>query len=328
MDWEYVEKEYDLKIYNLEKFKNVYKLETDKGTKCFKKAHARPSYFLFVFSAVEYLIQRGFRGAIAYNRTVHGDICLVEDEYIYYMLPWIESRQCRFKREEELKQAINTAAHLHIASEGFIPPEGSKPRIHYGKWPERFNKRYSEIILFKQIIEDKYEKDAFDEIYYPLIEYYLEQGYEAIKLLQNSPYMDISEESRKKGQFCHHDMAEHNFLLTFQGDMKIIDFDYCIMDTRLHDVASLVIRNMKRGIWDIDKAYFILNEYSKYNPISNRDLEIIKYFMTFPQDFWQIGLQYYVEEQPWTMEVFLSRLNTTKNDKDLRHNFLQKFLKF
>ena len=89
-------------------------------------------------------------------------------------------------------------------------------------------------------------------------------------------YWDVSRESEKKGQFCHHDMAEHNFLITTEENMKIIDFDFCIMDTRLHDVASLVIRNMKRGIWDIEKAYFILNEYSKYYPINDGDLKVIK----------------------------------------------------
>lgn len=326
MDWEYVEKQYGLKIYDAEKIRNIYKLETDRGIKCFKKAHTSPNYFLFVFSAIEHLIQRGFIGTIPYDRTVDGDICLSEDEYIYYMHPWVEGRQCRFKKKEELKSAIKTAACLHIASEGFIPPETSKPRIHYGKWPERFNKRCSEMMLFKQIIEEKSQIDVFDEVYYTLIEYYLNQGYEAIELLKNSPYWDVSRESEKKGQFCHHDMAEHNFLITTEENMKIIDFDFCIMDTRLHDVASLVIRNMKRGIWDIEKAYFILNEYSKYYPINDRDLKVIKYFMTFPQDFWQIGLQYYVEKQPWTMEVFLSRLDTIKNDKDIRHSFIQKFL--
>ena len=327
MEWECVEKSFGLKIQQIEKVRNAYKLNTDKGPKCIKKAHASPNYFLFVFSALEHLIQRGFYGAIAYDRTVDGDICMVEDEYIYYMLSWVESRQCRFKKEEELKSAIKTAAHLHITSEGFIPPENSKPRVHYGKWPERFNKRCSDIKGFKETIEGKTRWDSFDKEYYPLIEYYLKQGYEAIELLLNSPYTDICEESKRKGQFCHHDMAEHNFLITPNGDMKIIDFDYCIMDTRLHDLASLIIRNMKRGIWDIDKAYFILNEYSKYNPIDSKDLEVIKYFMIFPQDFWQIGLQYYVEKQPWTMENFLSRLDVTRNDKDLRHSFLEKFSK-
>lgn len=326
MDWDCVEKDYGFKIHHIEKVRNVYKLVTNKGAKCFKKAHIRPSYFCFVFSAIEHLINKGFDGVIAYDKTIDGNICLMEDEYIYYVLPWIESRQCRFKHKEELKLAIKTAALLHIFSVGFVAPEHSKPRIYYGKWSEKFTNRCLEIKRFKEIIEKKPSKDSFDEAYYPLIDYYLNQGYEAIEMLEKSSYPDISKKSMGKGEFCHHDMAEHNFIITSNEDMKIIDFDYCIMDSKIHDVASLIIRNMKRGIWDVKKAYFILNEYSKHNQLSNKEIEAIKYFMIFPQDFWQLGLQYYIEKQNWTMENFISKLDIIKADKNLRHNFLNNFI--
>lgn len=326
MDWKYVEKIYGMKIISQETVKKIYKLNTDKGMKCFKKTHARRSYFLFVFAAVNHLIENGFTAVIAYDRTLDGDICIDDGEYIYYALPWIESRQCRFKKQDDLTKIIKLSAELHKASAAFIPPDGSKPRALYGKWPERFKSRLDDIRAFKDIIEAKEAKDEFDSTYYPLIDFFIDQGSEAIELLAVGSYYDVSNRAREKGEFCHHDMAEHNFLITPSGEIKIIDFDYCIMDTRLHDVASLVIRNMKHGEWDIAKADFILNEYSKYYNISSEDLEVIKYFTLFPQDFWQIGLQYYVEKQPWTMQNFMSRLNDQKDDFALRQSFLEEYL--
>ena len=324
MDWERIEQIYGFKIISEEKVRKVSKLNTDQGTKCFKRAHARRSYFQFVYSAVNHLIAKGFTAPIAYDRTLAGDICTEDGEYIYYALPWIESRQCKFKRQEELANAIRLSAELHKASAGFMPPEASKPRVHYGEWPERFKERLDNIQTFRQIIKAKQGRDEFDIIYYPFIDFFINQGNEAIELIKSSSYYNISEKAKEKGEFCHHDMAEHNFLITPSGEMKIIDFDYCIMDTKLHDVASLVIRNMKHGIWDINKADFILNEYSKHYPISREEIEVIKYFIIFPQDFWQVGLQYYVEKQPWAVEEFMSRLNGIKEDFTLRQNFLQK----
>ena len=325
-DWQYIEEKYGFKIIDKEKVRKVYKLYTDKGLKCFKRAHARKSYFLFVFSAVDHLIHNGFNAPIAYERTLDNDICIEDGEYIYYVLPWIECRQCKFKKNEDLIKAIKLSAEFHKAASGLKIPDGSQPRIYYGKWPENFEKRLDEIKLFKSIIETKKIQDAFDEVFYPLIDFHLNQGYEAIDLLKNSSYQSISEKARERSEFCHHDMAEHNFLITPTGEMRIIDFDYCIMDTRLHDVASLVIRNMKHGIWDISKAYFILNEYSKHYPIDDEGLKVIKYFTVFPQDFWQVGLQYYVEKQPWAMENFMSRLNRVKDDYKLREAFLKEYL--
>jgi len=120
-------------------------------------------------------------------------------------------------------------------------------------------------------------------------------------------------------------MANHNFLITEEGKVYLIDFDYCIMDTRLHDLTSLVIRNMRYGVWDIGKAYFILNEYDRIYSISRKELEVIKALITFPQDFWQVGLQYYTEKQPWTMDYFLMRLNRIVDDREIRDKFLKEF---
>lgn len=326
MKWEDIEKAYGFKIMSEEKIRKISKLNTSQGAKCFKRAHTRRSYFLFVFAAVKHLIEKGFTRAIAYDMTLDGDICMEDGEYIYYALPWIESRQCKFKKEDDLAEIIKLSAELHEASAGFIPPEASKPRVYYGKWPEHFEKRLKELQAFKAMIEEKKITDEFDKAYYPLIDFFADQGNGAIDLLKESSYYDISEKAGKRGEFCHHDMAEHNFIITADREMKIIDFDYCIMDTRLHDIASLVIRNMKHGTWDIAKAYFILNEYSKYSAINKEEMEVIKYFAIFPQDFWQVGLQYYVEKQPWDMQNFMSRLNKVRDDFSLRQKFLEEFL--
>jgi hypothetical protein len=83
---------------------------------------------------------------------------------------------------------------------------------------------------------------------------------------------------------------------------------------------------MRHGIWDLNKAYYILNEYGKYYPLSDEDLGVIKAFMVYPQDFWQVGLQYYVEHQPWAMDYFLLRLKRVIEDKEIREKFLKEFL--
>lgn len=45
--------------------------------------------------------------------------------------------------------------------------------------------------------------------------------------------------------FCHHDYANHNILIDSENQIYIIDFDYCMLDTKLHDLASILIRVMK-----------------------------------------------------------------------------------
>lgn len=105
--------------------------------------------------------------------------------------------------------------------------------------------------------------------------------------------------------FCHHDYANHNILIDSENQIYIIDFDYCMLDTKLHDLASILIRVMKNGKWDLKSAELILNSYRKESYIDKESIPIIAAFMEFPQDYWQIGIQHYWEKQPWSEEFFL-----------------------
>lgn len=287
-----------------------------------------PSYFLFIYSVVNYLLEKGYNQVLPYNVAQDGGICIQEDQYIYYVVDWIESTECRFKNTDDLKQAIKTAAELHQASIGYKPPINAKPRRYYSLWVNKFKKKCIDLLTFRQLLENKLYKSEFDEQFEKDLLFYWEQGNKSIDALNNSDYDVISKQSEANAEFCHHDMANHNFIITPDKSMYLIDFDYCIMDTRLHDVCSLIIRNMRYGVWDIEKAYFILNEYSRWFPISNSELKVMKAFMLFPQDYWQVGLQYYIEKQPWTPDYFLTRLNRIIDDKEKRQIFLDAFLGF
>lgn len=327
MDTKLIEESYGFKIKDVRSIKNINRIETDCGVKCLKRAHMSPGFFLFIYSAVNHLKEKGYEGVIPYSTTIDGSICIPDGDHVYYVVDWVEARECRYKREEELKMAIKAAAELHKASVGYVPPKAARPRVFYNKWVEKCQKKGVELLKFSKTIEEKEYIDDFDEMFSGHLSYYLQQARESTEMINRSTYFEISEKSEKAGEFCHHDLANHNFLISEEGKIYLIDFDYCIMDTRLHDLCSLIIRNMRYGVWDIDKAYFIINEYDRIYSVGGKDLEIIKALMTFPQDFWQIGLQYYVEKQPWTMEYFLMRLCRIINDREIRDSFLKEFLK-
>jgi len=67
---------------------------------------------------------------------------------------------------------------------------------------------------FSKGIEEKEYMDKFDEIFAKHLTYYWNQGRESIELLNNSAYSKVSLASQEIGEFCHHDMANHNFLRT------------------------------------------------------------------------------------------------------------------
>jgi hypothetical protein len=47
--------------------------------------------------------------------------------------------------------------------------------------------------------------------------------------------------------------------------------------------------------------------------------------MEFPQDYWQVGIQYYWEEQPWGEEFFIKKLKKINEDSEEKQEFIEDF---
>lgn len=322
-----LEKNYLLEIVNIEKVKNTYKIETKEGDYCIKIVKYQYPHFSFIFSAIKHLQDKGFEKIpeIINTRDNSGYIELYGN--YAYLTKWIPSRTSRYDDLDELKRVSEKLGELHKCSEGFILDKGMKPRIGWYSWIKVFETRCEEILDFKKRISQKAYKSEFDKIYLNAIDDELRRGAHSILELKENNYKEIMDKEVIKRGFCHHDFAHHNILIDQNNCINIIDFDYCILDSHLHDVASLLIRSMKGGDWDIDIANLILNSYSNTHTLYEEELKLIKGFIRFPQGFWQIGLQYYWEQQPWGDEFMINKINKYLKDREDREAFVDTFFR-
>ena len=83
---------------------------------------------------------------------------------------------------------------------------------------------------------------------------------------------------------------------------------------------------MKDGKWSDKTGDLIINSYQETLEVTDEELKIMKYFIMFPQSFWQIGLQYYWEQQPWNEEVFINKIIRYLEDVEYREIFLDEYL--
>ena len=317
-----IENNYGYTVQSVEKIKNAYKINTDRGIKCFKASKFDINQFEFIIGAITHLMDNKFDGVIDIQPTINNKNYVEFDKRYGFLCDWIDSREANFGNPIELRMCINTLSKLHIASKGFKPKINIGIRNLYGKWIKRFKKRCDELLYFKALITKKDHYSEFDNIYLECFDIHYNQGLKTIKDLERSNYLDIMDIHKSEAGLCHHDTANHNFLITSDLKMYVIDFDYCIFDTHMHDLASIIIRNLKYGNWNVEVMNYIIDIYSKNIPVSDEELFIIFCFMEFPQDFWQVGLQYYVENQAWGDEFFIKKLNRITIDSKERWGFL------
>lgn len=318
--------DYEIDTKEIQKIKNVYKITTKSSNYCLKVIAYDYGHFLFILSAIKHLIKNEFQCI--------PDIIMTKDKKDYiqieggyaYLTKWIDSRLCDYDSTVDIVKAVSELAKLHIKSRGFEISKEMNPRIGWLKWVKNFDTRMREVLDFKKRIEAKDKKTEFDNLYMSMMEEEILRAQKSIDDIENFDYFyKMQNEINYKG-FCHHDYAHHNILINFQNEVNIIDFDYCILDTHLHDLSSIMIRKMKNGNWDMATAIFILDVYDSVYKIENTDIPIMAAFMEFPQAYWQVGIQYYWEKQPWAEEFFLSKLKRINEDKENRQEFLEEFM--
>ena len=323
-----VEKSYGFNIKSINKIKNVYKIKSeDNKDYCLKVIRYEFKHFYFIFSAMKYLMEKELDSMVPFFRTLNGMEYIKLDSKYGYLTEWIDAREANYDNMVDIILAVETMSKLHLTSRGFKVTEKMKPRVGWGMWIETFNTRINEIYDFKDRILKKDVKSEFDQLYFKFLEEEAERGRRAVSKLANSEYFDVMSEEKKLGGFCHHDFAHHNVMIQSDNKTKLIDFDYCILDTHLHDLASIIIRTMKNGKWDVDKAEFILNVYNESFKIDKKDIPIIAGFTAFPQDFWQVGIQYYWEKQNWGEEFFITKLKKIIDDREEREEYVEEFEK-
>lgn len=331
MDTEYIKKviedNYWINISSIEKVKNTFKVDTDYGGYCIKIIKYEFSHFYFILSAIKHLQNHGFETIPEILLTKSGNEFIKLGNNYAYLTKWIPSRVSNYDNPIELANISSKLGELHKCSKYFQLTNNMAPRIGWYSWINTFQTRCDEILDFRTRIHQKAYKSDFDKIFLDNINEEIARGRESIKGLKENNYFKIMDRQVMKAGFCHHDFAHHNILVDETGKLNIIDFDYCILDSYLHDLSSLLIRSMKYGKWDSNKANLILNNYCKINNVYEDELVLIKYFIKFPQAFWQIGLQYYWEQQPWGEDFFINKINKYLEDRQERDEFLEQYFR-
>lgn len=319
---EYIKLKYDITCTEVIKVKGSYMIKSDAQDYCLKVNEYTYQHTLFIICAMMHLRKNGFYSVPEIIKDKEDKYFGIIDKKCVYLTKWLKARESNFSNPVELEAISKKLSELHLKSRNFNITDDMNPRIYWFKWEKNFNDRTNEISDFLERIDRKAQKTKFDKLYLKYAKKEIERAQKSIKELEKNSYIKVMEKEVFKRGFCHHDFAHHNILIDKDFNLNIIDFDYCILDTHLHDLCSLLIRTMKNGKWSSSIADLIMSSYSKNIEIKDCEVPIMREFIRFPQAFWQIGLQVYWEMQPWGEDFFYQKLVKYLEDSDERENFI------
>jgi len=311
---------FDLKILDVIPLRNVFIICTDKGDKILKKIEYASEELEFQYEAIEYIKKR-FNRVMNFIKTKDDKLYINNNGDLYCVMDMVQGRECEFYNSVEINIAARGLGEFHKASEGF---NYDINKIGLGKLISKFKRRLIEMECYKNIANLYANKNEFDEIFIRHVDYYTAEINNSINILENSSYIELCNE-KDKVVLCHNDLAHHNILL-YNDEAYFIDFDYSIVDLKVHDLCNFINKAVKNSAYDINKAKEILKEYCTKNTLDKRELEVLYGMLSFPDEFYTISRDYYTRRKEWDEEVFIERLKKRIEFREERKEFLINFI--
>ena len=317
--------QFGLELRCFDAIRKIWRVKTDAGFKYLKKSKLGPMELEFIFEALEYLYAQSFPNVLRLALSKNGTPFAKSRGELYILTDWVFSREVDFDILMDLKQASRFLAEFHLRSQGFSPLVNLPARTAWLNWPSKMKLRLRQMDHFRELALSQRHPSEFNQVYLSCFDYYRSQAEMAYQALMCSPYPKVAATAAAQRSFCHHDFSGRNLLRAFDGRLVLIDFDYSLLDLRIHDLINLVVRNLKHSNWDLDICRFILQEYHRVAPLTKEEVEVMRILLVWPHDFWQVGLQYYYEKLPWPKQRFLKKLEGKIKDCQEREDFLKKF---
>ncbi|HOP74981.1 MAG TPA: CotS family spore coat protein [Bacillota bacterium] len=319
-----VTESYGLKLYQAENCRKVWKIETSEGTKYLKQSKLAPADLQFIYEVLEYLHVKGFRTAPRLWLGQAGEPFANGPDGIYILTDWFDGNELDFNNFNDLADACRYLAEFHRYGQGFEPAFPNQRTAWYS-WPAKWERRIRELNDFRRLALAEKETSVFSRLYLRHFEPFYRQAIRSYERLLQSFYPFVASEGYQQKSLCHHDYSSRNILRNSQGQLALIDFDYCLRDIRIHDIMNLLLRNLRHQEWSIDVCRFILRKYHQVSKLSADEMEVMYVLLSWPEDFWQVGLQYYYEKLPWPTQRFVRKLEHRIEWRFLREKFLSEF---
>ncbi|WP_373897918.1 CotS family spore coat protein [Haloimpatiens sp. FM7315] len=313
---------FDLHVYDVFPVRKAFILSTDKGNKILKKINYPVEELNFINNALEY-VNRSFNRTIGYVKTKDNKAYTLWENNVYFVMDLLEGRESEYSNPVDLKIATESLAEFHNAGEGIVSYVNYESRNNCGKLIESLKRRKEEMKFFKNIANWYEDKSDFDFDFLKNVDYNIEMAQRSIDELEKSKYYKLCSEEDKV-VLCHHDLAHHNLIIN-RNKAYLIDFDYCMIDLKVHDLCNFITKAIKNFAYDVDRARAILDDYEKINPLDKRELQVLYAMLLFPEDFYSISKDYYTKRKSWTLDTFLNRLEKKLDFREEKEEFLIKF---
>lgn len=307
-----------IKLKDTDKQRAVYKIDHDGRSYCLKKVYFSLEELLFVYSAIEWYYKNGINVPRILPTSDRNRFVNYKDMY-FILTPWVDGIKCDYDSIDNIMDAVDNMARMHLCAQNFAPIKGSCVRKFQDNPYESYTKHLKQMLDCSNLAF-RY-KDKFSRAFLQNFDLNLLLAQTAVNIASTINTDNLST------SLCHLDYVNKNLIFDEQGKIWVIDFDKCKIDLCVHDIGYFLRRILKRNNtkWDLEIAVNSLNTYDKIRPLSLDEYKYILVYLCFPQKFWKISRDYYNNIKKCNQNAFLTLLKKTVEKDQQQLDFVLKF---
>ena len=321
--------QYDMDIRSTRKIRGAVLCDTEHG--------------IYILKEVSVLHERIQALAEFYNFLGNQDCCKVdkillnkEGKYItgeengnkYILKEWFLARECDVRKPGELLEAAGVLAKLHLLMRHEIPGIVSEGvRID-----EEYVRHNQELKRVRKFIRKISPKSGFELEFLKNYDEMFGWAKIAQAMLEESNYENLWQENKDKNCLVHGEYNYHNILMDDakqQGRLlAVTNFDKFKQDIQVEDFYYFFRKIMEKYGWKERLGDSLINAYSAVNPLTQDEIEYMKFRLVYPEKFWKIANAYYQSNKAWISLKSIEKLNVAVRQTKEKERFLKNVFSF
>lgn len=321
-------KNYNVSCERLTKIRNVYKIETDKGTFCLKRVKHGKSKVVSGFNIAEQLLNNNFENIPKHYKTFFDESYVEYKGFIFYMTDWIEGNECDFNDFNEAICCSKLLAKFH-SSVNTIGLNTRKIKINLRNWPKIIYHVLLDIEKLKKYISRKKFMNEFDDLYSKYIDLYYNRAIIALSMINQSTYLQLSRISKEQKTISYNKFNCHNVIKN-KDEYYLTNLDSIAVDIQILDLGKFIKRILNRSEykWNFQYAKALFEAYSSYKSISVDELKLVLAFIILPRKFCKLGKRRYLKHKDWDDLKYTTKFNRIINYCEEEQLFIEEFIQY
>lgn len=280
---------YGLSLEYLEKHGRVYKLYTNKGEYALKRMPAKNG--LDFLQYVQQLYQQGYNRIVPIFPTIDGRYGILEGQYLYYLMPWLENRE----REDHIQRHLDLfreLARLHTLTVRDVPVDKEERKEHYDQTASRWETEQETLEEFVSRCERQVYMSPF-QLFFCTI-YSEISGSHRYALNKLKDWHEVTEEDTKaRSVIIHGKLSNEHFLYDEKGFGYFTNFEGTGFASPIHDLLPFLDRTFLTHPKQFDQTLEWLDAYFRHFPFKEEEMHLFLSYLAHPGPIYRIAENYF-----------------------------------